>query len=179
VVGHVSPRSSEHLKCLLHPPCAMTRAVCAAIALLVIATRTNAELRRVLCQWEQSCSTLPWTKNSRRVSEVSRLCHCATSSLSVLQLTSLSLHALGMIWPRGFVAAAAFWNFNASTDPSSSTFVQSIYDLNDDLASRGSLVCPTNCSCDQVCRHTANSGSSPDLSPLTHCPMHTCACWCS
>jgi len=56
----------------------------------------------------------------------------------------------GMIWPRGFVGAAAFWAFNASSDPSSPEFVQSVYGLNDKLAARGSLVCPTNCSCDQV-----------------------------
>ena len=56
----------------------------------------------------------------------------------------------GMIWPRGFVAAAAFYNFNATADPSSAEFVKAIYDTNDDVASRGSLVCPTNCSCDQV-----------------------------
>jgi hypothetical protein len=56
----------------------------------------------------------------------------------------------GMIWPRGFVAAAAFWNYNASVDPSSASFSQSIYELNDDVASRGGFVCPSNCSCDQV-----------------------------
>jgi len=56
----------------------------------------------------------------------------------------------GMIWPRGFVGAAAFWNFDNSTDPASPDFVASIYKLSDSLAARGSLVCPTNCSCDQL-----------------------------
>ena len=56
----------------------------------------------------------------------------------------------GMIWPRGFVAAAAFWNFDASQDPSSDAFVNEIWELNDRLASKGSLVCKTNCSCDQL-----------------------------
>ena len=55
-----------------------------------------------------------------------------------------------MIWPRGFVAAAAFWNYNSTADPSSADFTNAIYTLNDDIASRGGLVCPTNCSCDQV-----------------------------
>jgi hypothetical protein len=55
-----------------------------------------------------------------------------------------------MIWPRGFVGAAAFWNYNASVSPSDPAFVSSIWSLNNLLASRGSLVCPTNCSCDQL-----------------------------
>ena len=56
----------------------------------------------------------------------------------------------GMIWPRGFVGAAAFWNWNASTDPGSDEFVARIGALNDALAARGSLVCPNNCTCDQL-----------------------------
>jgi hexosaminidase len=56
----------------------------------------------------------------------------------------------GMIWPRGYVGAAAFWNFNSTADPSAPGFVTSIWDTNDALAARGSLVCPTNCSCDQL-----------------------------
>jgi hexosaminidase len=56
----------------------------------------------------------------------------------------------GMIWPRGFVGAAAFWNYNAAADPSSASFASAIWSLNDQLAARGSLTCPTNCSCDQL-----------------------------
>ena len=56
----------------------------------------------------------------------------------------------GMIWPRGYVGAAAFWNYNATADPSADDFVASIWATNDALAARGSLVCPTNCSCDQL-----------------------------
>ena len=56
----------------------------------------------------------------------------------------------GMIWPRGFVGSAAFWNFNASVNVSSSSYVDSIWALNDKLAKRGSRVCPTKCSCDQL-----------------------------
>jgi hypothetical protein len=56
----------------------------------------------------------------------------------------------GMIWPRGFVAAAAFWNFDASSDPSSAPFAAAIWELNDKLAAAGSLTCPSNCSCDQL-----------------------------
>ena len=56
----------------------------------------------------------------------------------------------GMIWPRGFVGAHAFWNFDASADPASDAFVTAVWRLNDQLAQRGSLTCPTNCSCDQL-----------------------------
>jgi len=56
----------------------------------------------------------------------------------------------GMIWPRGYVGAGAFWNFAATTDPSAPAFVASIWKLNTQLAARGASVCPTECSCDQV-----------------------------
>lgn len=56
----------------------------------------------------------------------------------------------GMIWPRGFVAAAAYWNFQNTTDPSSPSFVAAIDRLNDQLQGRSLSTCPTNCSCDQV-----------------------------
>ena len=77
----------------------------------------------------------------------------------------------GMIWPRGFVGAQAFWNYNASVDPSSEEFVQSVWILNDDLTARGSLTCPTKCSCDQLSAcgkpYIAPSiGSAPHSSPF-------------
>jgi len=56
----------------------------------------------------------------------------------------------GMIWPRGYVAAAAFWNYDSKVDPTSPGFVSAIWSLNDKLAARGAFVCPTNCSCDQL-----------------------------
>ena len=56
----------------------------------------------------------------------------------------------GMIWPRGFVGAAAFYTFNATKNPSDPAFVAGVYSLNDKIAARGGLVCPTNCTCDQV-----------------------------
>lgn len=56
----------------------------------------------------------------------------------------------GMIWPRGFVGAAAFWSYNQTADPKSPSFEAAIWSLNDQLAKRGSLTCPTNCSCDQL-----------------------------
>ena len=56
----------------------------------------------------------------------------------------------GMIWPRGYVGAAAFWNWNRSVDARSDWFARAIWSLNDALASRGALVCPSNCSCDQM-----------------------------
>ena len=49
------------------------------------------------------------------------------------------------------MAAAAFWNFDVPQDPSSPiAFVNEMLKLNDRLASKGSLVCKTNCSCDQL-----------------------------
>ena len=56
----------------------------------------------------------------------------------------------GMIWPRGYVGAAAFWGWNSTANPSSPEFVNAIWRINDGLAARGSLVCPSNCSCDQM-----------------------------
>lgn len=56
----------------------------------------------------------------------------------------------GMIWPRGFVAAAAFWNYNSNADPASASFQESIYKLNNAMRARGSHVCPSHCSCDQL-----------------------------
>lgn len=56
----------------------------------------------------------------------------------------------GMIWPRGYVAAAAFWNYNATADPASDSFTKSIWSLNDQLIARGSMACPSNCDCNQL-----------------------------
>ena len=56
----------------------------------------------------------------------------------------------GMIWPRGFVAAASYWNWVNGTDSSSPAFVELIWKLNDALQARNLSTCPTNCSCDQT-----------------------------
>ena len=56
----------------------------------------------------------------------------------------------GMLWPRGFVGAAAFWHWNSSVDAASDSFAAGVWAINDKLAARGLLVCPTNCSCDQM-----------------------------
>lgn len=48
------------------------------------------------------------------------------------------------------MAAASFWNYNASVDASSAQFVQAINQLNNELLARGAYACPTNCSCDQL-----------------------------
>eukprot|EP00037_Helgoeca_nana_P014814 m.138437 g.138437 ORF g.138437 m.138437 type:complete len:567 (+) comp22726_c0_seq1:53-1753(+) len=56
----------------------------------------------------------------------------------------------GMVWPRGYVGAGAFWNWDASTDATSAEFAAKIWAVNDGLAARGALVCPSNCSCDQM-----------------------------
>ena len=67
----------------------------------------------------------------------------------------------GMIWPRGFVAAASFWNYNASEDASSAAFVAHINGINDQVAARGGHTCPTNCSCDQL--HSCGKNYIPSL----------------
>jgi hypothetical protein len=56
----------------------------------------------------------------------------------------------GMIWPRGFVGAAAYWNYNSTTDSQSPEFIEAIWSTNDALAKRGAFVCPSNCSCDEM-----------------------------
>jgi hexosaminidase len=56
----------------------------------------------------------------------------------------------GMVFPRGLVAASAFWNYNSSVSPYDPGFVSSVWALNTQLQQRGALVCPTNCSCDQL-----------------------------
>jgi len=56
----------------------------------------------------------------------------------------------GMIWPRGFVAAAAYWNYDKNADPASDEFQKAIYKINDAVQARGSFVCPSHCSCDQL-----------------------------
>ena len=56
----------------------------------------------------------------------------------------------GMIWPRGFVAANAFWHYNATISASSADFVASVWKMNDEIAGRGLSTCPTKCSCDQL-----------------------------
>ena len=54
------------------------------------------------------------------------------------------------VWPRGYVGAAAFWNWNASADPHSVAFERAIWRLNDQLIRRGSKSCPSHCSCNQL-----------------------------
>ena len=39
----------------------------------------------------------------------------------------------GMIWPRGYVGAAAYWNYDASVNVASAEFTKKIWDLNDQL----------------------------------------------
>lgn len=56
----------------------------------------------------------------------------------------------GMIWPRGFVAAGAFYAYNASLDPTSAEFEATINALTASVAARGGFVCPVGCVCDQL-----------------------------
>lgn len=56
----------------------------------------------------------------------------------------------GMIWPRGYVGAGAFWNYDESLDSQSEEFVDMIWALNDMVTERGGVTCPTRCNCDQI-----------------------------
>eukprot|EP00040_Diaphanoeca_grandis_P022439 m.120539 g.120539 ORF g.120539 m.120539 type:complete len:571 (-) comp28809_c0_seq2:2399-4111(-) len=71
----------------------------------------------------------------------------------------------GMIWPRGFVGAASFWNYNSSITADSPEFVAAVWSTNTALSTRGSLVCPTNCSCNQM-----SACGVPYLPPLSSPP---------
>ena len=54
----------------------------------------------------------------------------------------------GMIWPRGYVGAGAFWGYDSSIDSQSAEFEDMIWKLNDQVIERGGRVCPTKCFCD-------------------------------
>jgi hexosaminidase len=56
----------------------------------------------------------------------------------------------GMIWPRGYVGAAAFWNYDPSVSSQDPDFVNGIWALNDLVISNGGLACPSQCECDQL-----------------------------
>ena len=76
----------------------------------------------------------------------------------------------GMIWPRSFVGAASFWHYNASLDPASPAVVAAIANLTQNLISRGQLVCPVGCYCDQLSACGTpyllpNPGSATQLQP--------------
>ena len=56
----------------------------------------------------------------------------------------------GTLWPWGYVGAGSLWNYDAALDPQSAAFVARIYKLNDQLAARGSTVCPSHCNCTEL-----------------------------
>ena len=56
----------------------------------------------------------------------------------------------GITWPRGLVAANAFYRHDAALDPASARFAGRIHALNDQLCARGAVAsCPSGevCSC--------------------------------
>ena len=55
----------------------------------------------------------------------------------------------GMIWPRGYVAAASFYNFNASVNAADSSFVDAIWTMNDKMVDRKANL-PLKMQCDQL-----------------------------
>lgn len=90
----------------------------------------------------------------------------------------------GMIWPRGLVAAGAFWGFDSTQDPTSPAFVAQIDALTNTIAARGGLVCPAGCLCDEL---TAcgkpyipvlppSAGSAADVATCT-APFPSAALW--
>jgi hypothetical protein len=56
----------------------------------------------------------------------------------------------GLVWPRGIVAAGAFYNYDAALNASSAGFVERIHAMNDQLKQRGSFVCPSLETCSYV-----------------------------
>ena len=53
----------------------------------------------------------------------------------------------GLMWPRGFVAAGAFYRFDPQTNVSSDAFSAQMKRLGARLHKRGSLLCPAGCEC--------------------------------
>eukprot|EP01063_Lacrimia_lanifica_P028236 TRINITY_DN4091_c0_g1_i3.p1 TRINITY_DN4091_c0_g1~~TRINITY_DN4091_c0_g1_i3.p1 ORF type:complete len:528 (+),score=230.90 TRINITY_DN4091_c0_g1_i3:113-1585(+) len=53
----------------------------------------------------------------------------------------------GLAWPRGMVAAQAFWNYHAA-DPVSDAFTKAVESINAQVQARGGLTCPNGCQCD-------------------------------
>ena len=56
----------------------------------------------------------------------------------------------GMIWPRAFVGAAAFWNYNSSVTSQDPDFVDAVWSINDRVIALGGQSCPSRCVCDQL-----------------------------
>ena len=55
-----------------------------------------------------------------------------------------------VIYARGVKDLLCNPRYNASLDPTSAAFERRIFKLNDQLAARGSLVCPSHCICDNL-----------------------------
>ena len=56
----------------------------------------------------------------------------------------------GLAWPRGLVAAAAFYGYDAALDAASPNFTAAVYAFNDQLAARGFRVCKSGAVCSYV-----------------------------
>jgi hypothetical protein len=82
-----------------------------------------------------------------------------------------------MMFPRGFVGAMAYWNFNASIDSQSDAFVTALWDLNDRVISAGGSSCPTKCHCDQLTACGAPYiPPAPPAPPAAGRPLATVPC---
>lgn len=67
----------------------------------------------------------------------------------------------GMMWPRAFIAAASFWNYNASQSSSDPAFVQAVNTLTQSVIARGYYACPVGCMCNQVSACGTPYGPAP------------------
>ena len=56
----------------------------------------------------------------------------------------------GLTWPRGFVAAGAFWGFDYVDQSIDITIAATIDTLTSRLKARGSLACSAGCGCDYL-----------------------------
>lgn len=81
----------------------------------------------------------------------------------------------GMIWPRGYVGAAAFWNYDASVNSQDPDFVNGIWVINDAVIANGGLACPSECECDQLsaCGNPYIPPPPPPIGTLTVMPCAT------
>jgi hypothetical protein len=79
-----------------------------------------------------------------------------------------------MLFPRGFVGASSFWNFNASVDSQAPAFVDAVWALNDQVVAAGGYTCPTRCDCDLL--SACNVPYLPMPPPEAGFALSTAAC---
>jgi hypothetical protein len=68
----------------------------------------------------------------------------------------------GMLWPRGFVAAGAFYRYAKGLDIKSTAFVSRMTALTQLMQARGGDVCGAGCRCD-YCAQQCGAGGVPQV----------------